>query len=119
MLEAYAYREERDADKIAYAVAIAWGAKKRPRAGAPGDAAADREHLRNLVRGEGDGTPIRLDERAVETIFAGDLVEHNRPYVPPPATAPEVDVEADKKYLRELDRVFREYQKAQEKGGEN
>jgi hypothetical protein len=108
MLTAHLYKEERDADKIAYAVSLAWGGKRRRSAQSAADAKSDKEHLRALMRGESDGTPIQLTPEAVETIFAGDIVAGDRPYVPPPSTLPGVDIAADKAYLLEADRVFDE-----------
>jgi hypothetical protein len=108
MLTAYLYKEERDADKIAYAVSLAWGGKKRKGSEGARDAKTDREHLRALMRGESDGTPIQLTPDVVDTVFAGDIPEGERPYIPPPKTAPGVNVKADKAYLLEADRVFDE-----------
>lgn len=125
MLAAYYYAEERTIDVIGYGVSIGMGGKKQKERAAPGR--TDREHLRAVMRGEGDGTPIRLTPEVVETIFSGDITEGEKPYIPPPENAPTIageaapraDIEADKAYLKKMNDVFDALQEANERGGDN
>ena len=130
MLAAHAYKEERDAEKIAYAIGLAWGDNKKGKGKATGSK-SDIEHLRRVAFGqeEHDGTPIQLTPAIVETLFAGDIVNEERPVIPKPLNEPtiagkeydypEADIQADKEYLIEIDQVFDEIERIKKKGGDN
>jgi len=109
MLAAYMWAEERTIDIIAAGVAVGRGGKRGRRSSQPTGGAIDRKHLLEIAAAKELGEPVVASREVIKTLFGDEAIDHTAAEFPvPPVTPPEVDLKADKAYLRALhDRLMK------------